>query len=461
MLKTFYWKTFLRFCAISLVAMLTLLSIYFAFVYEKPQSPRNHPMFTSYASACVSIYEYGGPKSLLDWVTRLEEERHIKIYLLDADKEDVLNRPLPPEIINAMQGHSSWRDSLPHQFKRETRNGQKQKIVFTNIISKQGNYYTVITELPLLVKTNQLSVHTAQKWGLKLFFAIGIGGLICVWITWYLTKPVNKLRAATQAWGSGNLSARVDESMDNRQDSISQLGRDLNKMAEKLQTLVEGQKRLLRDISHELRTPLARLQIALGLARQRNPDMQQTELNRIELEAERLNEMIGQILSLAQLDTITEIEEKEECDIQTILSTIISNAEFENARAHKSIQLQVEKLEKKLFANVNLIYRALENVIRNALRYTPEDTAIMIHVSEKANQLEITVRDFGPGVPENTLEKLFEPFFRVADARERNTGGYGLGLTIVKRAIELHHGHVYASNATDGGLIITILLPLQ
>jgi len=460
MFNNFYWQTFLRFCALSLVMMLTAAAVYFAFIYEKPSYMPNRPLFASYASAAVSVYEYGGSRALLEWLTRLEDERNIHMYLLDRSGNDVLNRDLPPDIITAIKSRGTWRDSLPTPLDKQGKPKLKEKIIFTQVLSQQGNPYILVTALPP-PSNSRVSVDTAQTLGLRLFVAIGIGGLICVWITWYLTRPVSKLRQATQEWSTGNLAARVGSELGNRQGEIPALARDLDKMAERLQNLIDSQKRLLSDVSHELRTPLARLQIALGLARQRNGNVMQHELDRIELEAERLNEMIGQILSLVRLDSLAQIEDKEEVDIIELINSAISNAEFEQMNNSKQLQLNQGHFSGKLLANANLLYSALENVIRNALRYTPENSRVIIDVNASGqDQLKITVRDFGAGVPEPMLTKLFEPFFRVADARERNTGGYGLGLAIVKRAIELHDGKVYANNAADGGLIITILLPL-
>ncbi|MFI4955526.1 MAG: ATP-binding protein, partial [Gammaproteobacteria bacterium] len=250
-----------------------------------------------------------------------------------------------------------------------------------------------------------------------------IGGLVCVWLTWYLTKPVSSLRKATQEWSSGNLAARIGNNLGNRQDEIAALGRDLDKMAERLQTLMENQRRLLTDISHELRTPLARLQIALGLARQRAGEIVHAELDRIELETERLNEMIGQILSLVRLGTATDADNKEETYIVELLESIINNAEFEHKNSNKSVIMTTAVNIPKIVVNSQLIYSALENVIRNAFRYTSDNTMIEVNVDcPTAQQIEISVRDHGPGVPEDKVDKIFEPFFRVADARERNTG---------------------------------------
>lgn len=461
MFNSFYWKTFLRFCTLSLVLLLTSLAVYFGFIYENPHAVSNRPIFTSYASAAVSVYEYGGPKALMNWLYELEHQRNIQMYILNKKGIDVLGRPLPASVKKAISDRTSLRESLPPHFLGTTKNRKENRFAFNQIVSSQGHYYFIVTDLPPIRAEAPSYGNNVRFLGLRIIVGILIGGLVCVWLIWYLTKPVSSLRKATQEWSTGNLAARVGENLGNRQDEIAALGRDLDLMAERLQTLMENQRRLLTDISHELRTPLARLQIALGLARQRAGEIIQAELDRIELETERINEMIGQILSLVRLGTATHADNKEETYIVELLEHIINNAEFENKHTSKAIKMTADANIPKILVNSQLIYSALENVIRNAFRYTADNTHIEVNVTCLTPQeLEIIVRDHGPGVPTDKIDKIFEPFSRVADARERNTGGYGLGLAIAKRAIEVHNGQISASNAAEGGLQVKIILPL-
>lgn len=462
-MNTFYLKTFLRFCAITLVLALTSTAVYFAFFYENPHVFPHRLLFKSYASAAVSVYENGGKEAFSEWNMQLEEDRNIHMYLLNNVGQDVLDRSLPKYVKEALSERSTTQENSPPYFVGISKKRQKYNLIFTPIVSQQGHHYLAITELPPIKRTAVHAISTPQNLGLRLLTVIVIGGLITAWITWYLTRPVNKLRRATQEWSTGNLSARIGTHLGTRQDEIAALGRDLDHMAERLQNLMQNQQQLLSDISHELRTPLARLQIALGLARQRTNGMAEAELDRIEREAERLNDMIGQILSVVRLEAATQVENKEETDVVDLLNAITNNAQFENSSTQKTASIKITNAIPKIQANSQLIYSALENVIRNAFRYTPHNTNIEIQVkylsSDKA--IHITVRDQGPGVPEDKLNQIFEPFFRVAHARERDTGGYGLGLAIVKRAVELHGGKVLAENASDGGLKIHVTLPIQ
>ncbi len=462
-MNTFYLKTFLRFCAITLVLALTSTAVYFAFFYENPHVFPHRLLFKSYASAAVSVYENGGKEAFSEWNMQLEEDRNIHMYLLNNAGQDVLDRTLPKYVKEALSERSLTQENTPPYFVGIAKKRQKYNLIFTPIVSQQGNHYLAITDLPPIKRTAVHAISTPQNLGLRLLTVIVIGGLITAWITWYLTRPVNKLRRATQEWSTGNLSARIGTNLGTRQDEIAALGRDLDHMAERLQNLMQNQQQLLSDISHELRTPLARLQIALGLARQRTNGMAEAELDRIEREAERLNDMIGQILSVVRLEAATQVENKEETDVVDLLNAITNNAQFENSSTQKTASIQIANAIPKIQANSQLIYSALENVIRNAFRYTPHNTNIDIQVKYSSSDkvIHITVRDQGSGVPEDKLNQIFEPFFRVAHARERDTGGYGLGLAIVKRAVELHGGKVSAENAADGGLKIHVTLPIQ
>jgi two-component system sensor histidine kinase CpxA len=270
---------------------------------------------------------------------------------------------------------------------------------------------------------------------------------------------VTKLRAATQELARGNLSARVAPAFGNRRDELAALATDFDQMAEQIETLVNGQRRLLGDISHELRSPLARLNVALELARQRAGAEAATALQRIEREAEMLNEMIGQLLALTRLETHTDAVEKSSFDLVQLVREIVDDAEYEARNRNRSVQFDSPE-SCNILGNEQLLRRAIENVVRNAVQYTAEGTAIEVKL-ECGEQAVITVRDHGPGVPAETLDKLFRPFYRVDEARDRNSGGTGLGLAIAERAVRLHGGTVEAANLSTAGLLVTITLPIE
>jgi two-component system sensor histidine kinase CpxA len=220
---------------------------------------------------------------------------------------------------------------------------------------------------------------------------------------------------------------------------------------------------LLKDISHELRSPLARLTVALELARQRTGPDGQGILDRISLESSRMNELIGSLTKIARLESGAGMR-KVPVQLEEVLEEIARDAAFE-AQA-RSCQVQAEVLDElPVLGDPALLHSAIENVVRNATRYTPDGTTVNIH-AEKAEkwglaEAVIRVSDCGPGVPQDALEKIFQPFYRIDDARVRATGGVGLGLAITDQAIRLHGGSVKASNLPEGGLLVEIRLPLQ
>src|SRR5437588_2278530 len=288
--------------------------------------------------------------------------------------------------------------------------------------------------------------------------------VFCYWLARDLSTPMEQLRGVTQELSEGNLAARVNGKLLRRHDEIGHLGRDFNVMAQRVESLVEAQRRLLGDISHELRSPLARQGVALGLARRRSGPEAVTALDRIEREGERINEMIGQLLALSRIESGTDGLENVRVDLSALVREVAEDADFE-ARSHdRSVQI-IEDEPLQMVGVPELIRSAIENVVRNAIRHTEKHTQVELSLaSESVNGnlwAAIRVRDHGKGVPENAIEEIFRPFYRVEDARDRTTGGTGLGLSIAARAVRLHRGTINASNAKDGGLIVEIGLPLR
>ncbi|HTE88507.1 MAG TPA: ATP-binding protein [Terriglobales bacterium] len=271
-----------------------------------------------------------------------------------------------------------------------------------------------------------------------------------------------RLRAATQKLAAGDLTARAGVPRPGRHDELAELVRDFDTMADRLEKSVKAQARLLNDISHELRSPLARLNVALGLSRQRSGPEAQSSLERIELEADRLNELIGRLLTIARLESGDQAMQKVPIRLQELIREIAQDAEFE-AQSRKC-HVDVTKVDDcMVMGDPALLRSAIENVVRNAIHYTREGTDVQIRVECRygatGTEAVIKISDSGPGVPDEALDKLFQPFYRIDDARGRQTGGVGLGLAITERAVRLHGGTIQASNRNEGGLMIEIRLP--
>lgn len=287
-----------------------------------------------------------------------------------------------------------------------------------------------------------------------------IGGLVCYGLAWHLTSPVRQLRAAAQRLGTGDLTTRVSIRTKGRGDEVTDLVRDFNRMAERIEKLMTAQKQLVRDVSHELRSPLARLNVALGLARRTASAEAAAPLDRIEQEAERLNEMIGELLTLSLLESDSARFEKETFDVAEVVAEVVGDADFEAAGRNRSVRC-ISTVPLSVTGSREMLRRALENVVRNGVRYTAEGTPVEVSLEEVSGHAVIRVRDHGPGVPEESLTQIFRPFYRLAEARDRQTGGTGIGLAITERAVQLHAGNVLAANAPDGGLVVDIRIPVS
>jgi len=277
-----------------------------------------------------------------------------------------------------------------------------------------------------------------------------------------MTRPVARLRQAAQSLAAGDLTARTGAPEGGPRGEMVELMRDFDRMAERLEGLVDAQSRLLKDVSHELRSPLARLSVALGLARQRATPEIEGQLNRIELEADRLNQLIQRLLTIARLESGADALRKSNLSLRELVENVGQDAEYENAG--RQIRVAADGDDEFLMeADPDLLRSAVENVVRNATRYTAAGTTVEVNLERQSGpngeEMVIRVSDSGPGVPDAALAKIFEPFFRLDDARNPQTGGAGLGLSIADRAIRLHGGQISASNRKEGGLEVEIRIP--
>jgi two-component system sensor histidine kinase CpxA len=234
---------------------------------------------------------------------------------------------------------------------------------------------------------------------------------------------------------------------------------DFNHMAEQLESLVSAQKLLLRDVSHELRSPLARLSVALELAREDAEPAMAAQLDRIERETGRLNALIGQLLTLSSMEALEKLHLFEPLSLNRLIESILPDAEFEAQHRPCTVVFHADA-ECRIAGNSELLYRAVENVVRNAIRYTAENSEVMIHLTTARGLAEIEISDRGPGIPADQLQAIFRPFHRVDVARSPDTGGFGVGLAIAERAVRLHGGETRALNRANGGTTVRMSLPL-
>ena len=275
-------------------------------------------------------------------------------------------------------------------------------------------------------------------------FVMAAAILLCYWLAFHLTGPVRKLQRAVERFGQGDLAARVHSK---RRDELGQLARTFDHMADRIQTLLAAERRLLLDISHELRSPLARLGVAVELARE-GADLPK-HLDRIQKESDRLNALVGSLLQVTRAEGDPSLLHREAVQLDEMVQQLVEDSRIE-AEAHGCELAYDQHQPATVDGDPELLRRAVENVIRNAIRYAPPQTAVEVSLARRNGSVVVDVRDRGPGVPEEALPRLFDAFYRVEPDRARSSGGAGLGLSIARRAIELHKGAVRARNAQPG-----------
>jgi signal transduction histidine kinase len=452
-MKSLFLKIFLSFWLV--VALLVVVAILIT-VATRPtrQISAIETQQAKILNEAIAAYQAGGTDHLRNFLHSVRDSQHLRAVLF-RDGESLLGRSVPPWFSEVAKGERHTTDTLIGRL------NPRFQMLRVSTTGPDGHTYMLVTELP----PGQGAVFGPNGVpGLGIFIAVLMSGLVCYFLAQFLTSPVIRLRKATQKLASGDLSARVGASSSQNGDEISQLLRDFDLMAEQIEKLVNAQSRLLKDISHELRSPLARLSVALELARQRTGPEGQSVLDRISLESNRMNELIGSLTTIARLESGAGSIRKQPVQLEDLVQEVARDAAFE-AQA-RNIQVECEILDELPIAgDAALLRSAIENVVRNATRYTRPDTAVAIRAEKRKAgafyEAYVQVSDSGPGVPEVELEKIFQPFYRIDDARERSTGGVGLGLAITDQAIRLHGGSVRASNLPEGGLLVEMHIPLQ
>ncbi|KFI09184.1 envelope stress sensor histidine kinase CpxA [Vibrio coralliilyticus] len=327
-------------------------------------------------------------------------------------------------------------------------------------------HYMVAGPLPITLAQRDLLLYVGMKWNqpspflirlfdkpFQLLFAVMLVSTpLLLWLAWALSQPARKLERAAKRVAKGEFF--VDPQLEKGTSEFRQAGKSFNQMVEAVNQMISGQQRLLSDISHELRSPLTRLRMATALASRKQGES--PELNRIDTEAQRLEQMIGELLELSRMQVDSHVE-REQQPIGSLWEAILSDAQFEAEQMNKTLRYDAIP-ERTISGNPKLLMSAVDNIVRNAIYYGKD--VIQVSLSIHADQLTIAVDDNGEGAPEQELEAIFRPFYRVSTARDRHSGGTGLGLAITENAIRQHSGSIQALRSELGGLRIEIRLPL-
>jgi two-component system, OmpR family, sensor kinase len=291
-----------------------------------------------------------------------------------------------------------------------------------------------------------------------LTLALTVSALASGWLARHFSAPIRKIQEGARSVASEQLDVRVSAGLDDRKDELAVLARDFDEMADKLRTTRKARTQLLRDISHELRSPLARMRMAVGLARQSASDPSR-QLDRMEMEIERLDSLISQILKLARLQGSDLKLSREPVELGEIIEEVAADARFEGTQKNCAVRI-LGAPRATVLGHPELLRSAIENVLRNAVRYSPDGAAVEIETAHENSSVVISIRDQGSGVPENDLKRIFEPFYRVAESRDRDSGGEGIGLAITDQVMRAHAGAARARNLGGGGLEVVLTLPL-
>jgi len=390
-----------------------------------------------------------GRDGLAIWLRNYPESRGFRLLVLDNRGRDLLDRNVPHALIGMLRRQGP--PPLRPGDRRDPENLLRARPL-TQLIGPDGSRYTFV-----LVPTRGglLNSRGVPARGMVLVFAILISALVSFFLARTISRPVSRLRAATQDLAGGRLAARVDPSVVRRSDELGSLARDFDSMAASLQKAANRQAELSRNVSHELRSPLARMRVALELARQKAGAL--PELDRIDEESERLNRLIGQLLSYSRLDSVTEMD-KQRVDIGEVIDEVADDVRFEcESAGYDGISINTDvPAGIILHAHRDSLTSAIENVLRNAIRHARSDSAVDVSARRDMSHVLVRIADRGPGVTEDDIAQLFEPFFRTPGTVG---DGSGLGLAIAKRAVEAHGGSITAENRPGGGLLVTLRIP--
>jgi len=391
---------------------------------------------TELASATL---RHGGVEALRDWLKETQPARSLPLLAVDFDGNDILGRAVPPHALSRA---------------RQLAVAEENPRAAREVTAPDGGHYLLFTPLEGETRRPRRPAPPPPPWELAII--VGIASFaVSAALAWYLARPIRTLRWAFGSAAEGRLDTRVRPRMKGRRDEIADLGEDFDRMAEQLQNLVAAQRRLMHDVSHELRSPLARLQAAIGLVRQ-SPEKLEASLERIEREVTRLDHLVGEALTLARLESGTRDTRTATVDLADLVAGIAEDARFEAEAANRRLSLRsVDRL--LVHGDAELLHRALENVLRNAVKYTAEGTAVEVSLHMAGEHAVLGVSDRGPGIPPGDLERVFEPFYRLSGDTVK---GFGLGLAIAQRAVLAHGGSIQARNREGGGLHMEIELPL-
>lgn len=444
-MRTLFTKIFLWFVATIIVTF--TITFYLSTVFMRDRQPEYNRLTFELRQA-RRAWETSGATGLQRFVAEFKDASQVDGALTDSRGRDLLTGQDRWKEIEEGTGSRSVRPWSPWFPLLRVDTGRR----FTLVTASRDRKYYFLATFP---QRNAGQTGWSLEVPKETWWMLGIFAILCYGLARQLTSPLRRMQKTIESFGHGDFSARVNAK---RADELGQLGRAVDQMAERIEGLVKSQRRLLQDISHELRSPLARLGVALELGR--GGGNSTTAFNRIEKEADRLNTLVGELIQVTRAEGDPSGLSTESLRLDDLARMIVEDVHIEADR--RGVEFRTEFCEAETEGSPELLRRAIENILRNAIRYSPEGGRVELKLSREGSPYSpvyrIAVRDFGTGVPGDSLEHLFDPFYRVETDRGRTSGGVGLGLAIAKRAVELHHGTMRATNVSPG-LLVEIELP--
>ncbi len=466
-------KLFWKFLAFLFLAQATTLMLTGAFFWVNHQREitenfgleKSRPA-SDLIQAAAETLTFGGTDALESLLKSWQKRPMPQVYAVDSKGIEILLRSVPLDILQAAKKLSVSEDSEKFAKNIQLENGQSYLIFVPDL--GQRSHLEPPLDFPhspndehVMPPPNQSPPDRHSPFP-RLPFVTMVAGLLvsllfAILIAWYFSKPIKHLRNALMQAANGQLSIRIGGAMNHRRDELADLGRAFDAMAGRLESLIQGQRRLLHHVSHELRSPLARIQIAIGLAKQSREKID-TSLDRIQIDSDRMNALIGELLQLSKLESGATALKKEKVELSHLLKNLVADASYE-ASEHNIVLKHTVQSNLIMEGDAELLYRAVENIVRNAIKYSDSDSEVSIGLfkSQSQKMVRLSVSDEGNGVPESELDAIFQPFMRSSHAKSKD--GYGVGLAIAKQIIEAHGGKIKATNLKPKGFQIQIDLP--
>ncbi len=440
-----FWKIFVSFGLAMTVTLVAVVLVSFRLA-EGAVDQNNFRDRREIIRDAAAALESGGENALKEWLRNRPRTAPTLLLVFDSNGQELLGRRpasgfIRRAIEQAQDGSPVPRNFLPRR-------------LTPRLVGPDGNVYHLFFARPPPAVFGVLNWPSTQI--AVLAIAIAVAALTALLLARYLSAPIAQLQRASRELAAGNLATRVGRPSSLRRDEVGTLAKDFDTMAEQIQALITAKETLLRDVSHELRSPLARIRVALALAERSAGPNAKAHLDRIELESERLDHLVGQIMTLTRLRSQLDVRD-EPVFLESLLEEIVDNARFEHPDRDLTFSASTPGATR---GDAGELRSAFENVVRNALAYTADDGPVRVNLDATATAFEVRVSDSGPGVAEEDLRKIFEPFYRADASRDHRHSGEGIGLAIAASVMQRHGGHVVARNRAEGGLELILSLPL-